>query len=112
MIEVEPDLDVTKIELPTTKLRGRPTVLPLKLLDMCVELIDSLRLKGAVISGSVIKGTVVGIIEAKFSNLMEKEDVNYDNVRQVLHHYQTKKPRMIRRKATTAKLKTKSFSNN
>ena len=24
-------------------------------------------------------------------NLMEKEDVNYDNVRQVLHHYQTKK---------------------
>ena len=58
---------------------------------MCVELIDSLRLKGAVISGSVIKGIVVGKIEAKFSNLMEKEDVNYDNVRQVLHHFQTKK---------------------
>ena len=57
---------------------------------MCFELIDSLRLKGAVISGSVIKGIVVGIIEAKFSNLMEKEDVNFDNVRQVLHHYQTK----------------------
>ena len=91
-VKVEPDLDlsVTKIELPTSKKRGRPTVLPLKHLDMCFELIDSLRLKGAVISGSVIKGIVVGIIEAKFSNLMEKEDVNYDNVRQVLHHYQTK----------------------
>ena len=62
---------------------------------MCVELIDSVRLKGAVISGSIIKGIVVGIIEAKFSNLMEKEDVNFDNVRQVLHHYQTKKPRFI-----------------
>ena len=37
----------------------------------------------------------MGIIEAKFSNLMEKENVNYDNVRQVLHHYQTKKPRFI-----------------
>ena len=70
-VEVEPDLDVTKIELPK---RGRLTVLPLKHLDMCVELIDSLRLKGAVISGSVIKGIVVGIIEAKFSNLMEKEE--------------------------------------
>ena len=57
LIEVEPDLVVTKIELPTTKKRGRPrpTVLPLKHLDMCVELIDSLRLKGAVISGNVIK---------------------------------------------------------
>ena len=83
-VEVEPDLDVTKIELPTSKKRGRPTVLPLKHLDMCFELIDSLRLKGAVISGSVIKEIVVGIIEAKFSNLMEKEDVNYENVRQVL----------------------------
>ena len=62
---------------------------------MCVELIDNLRLKVAVISGSIIKGIVVGIIEAKFSNLMEKEDVNYDNARQVLHHYQTKKPRFI-----------------
>ena len=91
-----PPPDVTKIELPTiTKKRGRPTVLPLKHLNMCVELIDSLRLKGAVISGSIIKGIVVGIIEANFSNLMEKEDVNYDNVRQVLHHYQTKKPRFI-----------------
>ena len=35
----------------------------------------------------------MGIIEANFSNLME--DVNYDNVRQVLHRYQTKKPRFI-----------------
>ena len=42
-VEVEPDLDVTKIELPTiTKKRGRPTVLPLKHLDMCVELIAQL----------------------------------------------------------------------
>ena len=92
-VEVEPYLDVTKIELPTiTKKRGRSTVLPLKHLDMCVELIDILRLKGAVISGivTVIKGIVVGIIGNKFSNLMEKEDVNYDYVRPVLHHYQTK----------------------
>ena len=55
LIEVEPDLVVTKIVLPTTKKRGRPTVLPLKLLDMCVELIDSLHLKGTVISGNIIK---------------------------------------------------------
>ena len=63
---------------------------------MCVELIDSLRLKGPVISGSVINGIVVGMIEAKFSNLRKKGGrFNYDNVRQVLHHYQTKKPQFI-----------------
>jgi hypothetical protein len=102
--ESVPDLDISTIELPTTKKRGRPTVLPLKLLDLCVELIDSLRLKGAVISGSVIKGILMGVLDSKFPNLIEKEDVNYDNVRQVLHHYQKKKPRLVRRKATTAKL--------
>ncbi len=84
LVSIQPDVDVTKIELPTTKKRGRPTVLPQKVLDLCVQLIDSLRLKGAVISGSVIKGIVVGVIEAKFPNLMDKDDVNYVNVRQVL----------------------------
>ena len=28
-------------------------------------------------------------------DLMQKEDVNYDNVRQVLNHYHTKKPRFM-----------------
>ena len=99
-----PDIDISQVKIPTLKKQGRPTILPAAVMDFCVGLIDSIRMKGAVISGSVIRGIIIGALEARYPDLMDKESIEYRHVRQVLYHYQKTRPKLVRRRATTAKL--------
>ena len=79
-------------------------MLPTAVLDFCVGLIDSLRMKGAVISAIVIWGIIGGALEARFPDLLDCASIEYRHVRQILYHYQKTRPKLVRRRATTAKL--------
>ena len=77
-------------------------MLPTAVMNFCVGLIDSLRMKGAVISASVIRKIIVGALEARFQDLLDCASIEYRHVRQILYHYQKTRPKLVRRRATTA----------
>ena len=80
-------------------------MLPTAPMNFSVGLLDSFRMKGAVISASVIRKIIFGALEARFQDLLDCASIEYRHVRQILYHYDQKtRPKLVRRRATIAKL--------
>jgi hypothetical protein len=91
------DIRLSSLLIIIIKKQGRPTVLPTAVMDFCVGLIDSLRMEGALISASVIRGIIVGALEARSPDLLDCASIEYRHVRQILYHYQKTRPKLVRR---------------
>jgi hypothetical protein len=85
--------------------RGRKPILPEKVIDDSLTIIEALRAKGAVLKGNVIKAVVAGVLRSKYPGLTPNNFVSSETPRQMMHHMLVRKQiALVRRKGTTAKL--------
>ena len=87
---------------------GRPTLLPEELMKKTIETVNTLRLKGAPVSASVINSVAKGIILANDSSLLTENGgpISLSNywARNILYRMDKEGRKMTRRMATTSKI--------
>ena len=88
--------------------RGRPTLLPEELMQKTIETIQTLRLKGAPVSATVVSAIAKGIVMANDRTILVEHggylSLSYDWAKAVLYRMEKEGKKMTRRMATTAKI--------
>ena len=88
-----------------SKRMGRPSLLPDGAIDDSIAILEALRLKGAIIKGTVIRGIVRGVLRCSYPEKSLTYTVDYETSRQMIYQMETRKQiKLVRRKGTTAKL--------
>ena len=96
------------MNLIAKKPRGRPTLLPEELMAKTIDVVSSLRLRGAPVSSAVIRAVAKGIITANDRSLLVENggtvSLNKGWAHQVLHRMKALGEKLVRRMGTTAKI--------
>ena len=97
-----------EVNLIAKKPRGHPTLLPEEFMAKTIDVVSSLRLRGAPVSSVVITAVAKGIITANDISLLAENggtlSLNKDWARQILYRMETRGEKLVRRMGTTAKI--------
>ena len=97
-----------EVEVLPSKKRGRPALLPQDLMSKTIEIIESMRLRGAPVSANVINSIAKGVITANDQTILVENggylSLDCDWGRNVLYRMEKYNKKMSRRKATTARI--------